>query len=70
MTKKMKIRFWAKIDNFSSVSSQRMGKNEKKNGFVKEKDSKKSKMRFCAKIDSFGQVSNQRMGKNEKKTDL
>ena len=29
-TKKMKKRFWAKIDSFSKVSSQKMDKNEKK----------------------------------------
>ena len=37
-SKNLKIRFWAKKDNFSQVSSQRMGKNEKKDGFVIEKD--------------------------------
>jgi len=60
------MRFWAKIDSFSQVSSQRMGKNEIKDGFVIER-TKKLKIRFWANIDNFSQVSSQRMGKNEKK---
>ena len=46
-----------------------MGKSEKKNGFVKEKDYEIEDA-IWAKIDSFSQVSSQRMGENKKKTDL